>query len=333
MRKIVLITVLIISFVTVMAQKENSKFRVLKVIPVAGEGGWDYLIVDPASQQLFISHGTCVEVLDLKTEKVIRQIPNTPGVHGIALVPELNKGFISAGRIDSVVVFDLTTLITTAKIKTGKRPDAIVYDPFSKRVFTFNAGDQTITAIDAATNTVAGSIAVSGKPEYAVSDGKGVMFCNIEDKSTVVKFDPVNLKVLNEWPLKPGEEPSGLAYDPSTNRLFSACSESKQIVVMDATDGKVISLQPMGEGCDGIVFIPSLKVAVSSNGEGTLTVVGQDGPAGYKVEQTVATRKSARTITCDKKAGLIYLPFAEVNMENGKRKITPGSFGICVVGK
>ncbi len=313
------------------AQQNAGPYRVVKEIPVEGNGGWDYLTVDKPTQRLFISHGTCVEVLDLKTEKLIGQIPNTPGVHGIVCVPALNKGFITAGRIDSVIVFDLKTLKVVDKIATGKNPDAIIYDAFTNRIFTFNGRGNSVTAIDAKTNLVAGTLSVSGKPEAAVSNGSGQIYCNIEDKSTIVKFDAVTLKIIAEWPLEPGKEPSGIGLDIKNNRLFSACSESNQIVVMNATDGKIISILPMGEGCDGLIFIGDDRNILASNGEGTLTVVHQDGPDDYKVIQTLSTRKSARTITFDETTRRIYLPSAEVSMDNGKRKVTPGSFRILVV--
>ncbi len=315
------------------AQGKKSEFKVLKMIPVEGNTGWDYLTVDKAGQRLFVSHGTCVEVVDLKTDKSIGQIPNTPGVHGIALVPSLNKGFITSGRIDSVIVFDMKTLKVLDKIKTGKNPDAILYDAFTNRIFTFNGRDNSITAIDPKTNRVAGTMPVSGKPEAAVSNGKGKIFCNIEDKSTVVKFDALTLKQEAEWPLDPGKGPSGLDMDVKTNRLFSACSDSKQIVVMNADNGKIVATLPMGDRCDGIVFIPAGRYAVSSNGDGTATIVQGDGPDQYKVVQTLETRKSARTITYDETTGRIYMSSAEVNMDNGKRSVVPGSFKIVVVSK
>ena len=315
------------------AQSRSTEYKVIKTIPVEGPGGWDYLTVDKPSQRLFISHSTCVDVIDLKTEKLIGQIPNTTGVHGIACVPALNKGFITAGRLDSVIVFDLKTLKVLDKVITGKNPDAILYDAYSNRIFTFNGRGHSVTAIDAKTNRVVGTLPVSGKPEAAVTNGKGKIFCNIEDKSTVVKFDALTLKIDAEWPLEPGKEPSGLDFDIKNNRLFSACSDSKQIVIMDAASGKIIATLPMGEGCDGIIFIPKDHNAISSNGEGTLTVVHQDSPNDYKVVQTLATRKSARTITYDETTKRIYLPSAEVTMDNGKRNVVPGSFKILVVSK
>jgi len=335
MKKLSLLTIVIFLMAIQISNAQNKpgEYKVMKSISLAGDGGWDYLTVDIPTQRLFISHGTCVDVLDLKTEKVIGQIPNTTGVHGIACVPALNKGFITAGRLDSVIVFDLKTLKVVDKIITGKNPDAILYDALSNRIFTFNGRGNSVTAIDAKTNKVVGTLPVSGKPEAAVSNGNGKIFCNIEDKSTVVKFDAVTLKIDAEWPLDPGKEPSGLALDLKNNRLFSACSDSKQIVVMDATNGKIVATLPMGEGCDGIIFIPDEDNAISSNGEGTLTVVHQNGPNDYKVIQTLATRKSARTITYDETTKCIYLSSAEVSMVDGKRKVTPGTFKIVVVSK
>ena len=315
------------------ARPQSSEYKVVKTIPVEGPGFWDYLTVDKPTQRLFISHGTVVDVLDLRSERKIGQIPNTPGVHGIALIQDLNKGFITAGRLDSVIVFNLATLEVLAKIPGGKKPDAIIYDPFSRRVFSFNASGNSVTAIDAVSNQVVGTIGLSGKPEYAVSDGKGKMFCNIEDKSTVVKFDATTLKVEEEWPLAPGEGPTGLAIDLKNNRLFSACSESQQLLVMDATNGHVITTVPIGEGCDGIIFLPREQDIISSNGEGTLTIIHQNSMNDYKIIKTLATRINARTITWDESTRKIYLPFADVVIENGKRSIVPGSFGIVVVGK
>jgi DNA-binding beta-propeller fold protein YncE len=335
MKKLTLIIVALL--LTVMqhslAQTNPKEYKVIKMIPVEGTGGWDYLNVDGQSQRLYISHGNLVDVLDLKTEKVIGQIPNTLGVHGIAVAPEFNKGFISAGRLDSVVVFNLKTFKVIDKISTGKNPDAILYDPYSKRVFTFNGRGESVTSIDAKTDKVVGTLPLSGKPEAGVSNERGKIFVNIEDKSTLTEFDALTLNIDADFSLVPGREPSGLAFDTKNNRLFSACSDSKQIMVLDAANGKILATLPMGAGCDGIVFDNVNRNAISANGEGTLTVVHQDGPDTYKVIQTVPTRKSARTITIDQSNGKIYLSSAEVTQENGKRVIAPGSFKIVVVGK
>jgi DNA-binding beta-propeller fold protein YncE len=328
-----LTAIMLLSFQVAFSQAKPGEFKVTGTIILEGNGGWDYLTVDKPTQRLFISHGTCVEVVDLKTQTLVGQIANTPGVHGIACIPALNKGFITAGRLDSVIVFDLTTLKVIDKIATGKNPDAILYDPFSKRIFTFNGRGNSVTAIDAATDTVVGTLEVSGKPEASVSNGSGKIFCNIEDKSTVVRFDAFTLKQEAEWPLDPGKEPTGLAYDAKNKLLISACSESSQAVIMDAANGKVITTIPIGEGCDGIIFIAGDRNIVSSNGEGTLTVINQAGPGDYKVIQTLPTLKGARTITYDETIRRIYLPSAEVKMDNGKRTVVPGTFSILIVAK
>ena len=318
----------------IFAQQGGIEYTLQKEIPVDGDGSWDYLTVDPQMGHLFVSHGTIVQVLDLKIGKTIGVIPNTTGVHGIALVTESGKGYISDGRIDSITIIDCNSLATLGKIaSTGKNPDAIIYDPFSKRVFAFNGRSSSATAIDVNTDKVAGTITLPGKPEFSVSDGRGKMFVNMEDKSTIVKFNPVTLKVEAEWPLTPGTGPSGLAMDKKNNRLFSACSESKLMVVMNAANGKVIQSLPMGAGCDGLVFIPENKDIITANGEGTLTVIHQKDKDHYAVVQTVTTKRSARTIAYDSGTKKIYLSCADVKMENGKRSVMPGSFRILVVGR
>lgn len=325
--------VFVLGSMTGSAQTNKDQYKVIKTIPVAGDGSWDYLNVDPSAGRLYISHGTCVQVLDLKDEKLIGTIDNTQGVHGIALVPEFKKGFISAGRLDTVVVFDLETLKITGKIAVGKNPDAIIYDPFSKRVFVFNGRSNDCSVIEAKTGQVAETIKLPGKPEYGVSNLKGKMFVNIEDKSTIVRIDAKTLITDMEWKLDPGKEPSGLSYDPKSKYLFSACSESQLLVVMNSENGKVISALPIGKGCDGCAFNPKTKDIFTSNGEGTLTIIHQESASSYKIVQTLNTRKSARTITCDPVTGKLYLSSADVTMENGKRKIVPGSFAIIVAGK
>jgi len=333
MKKIHFLLILLGFSAIQLVQAQKNDYKVLKTIALEGDAGWDYLVADDATARLYVSHGTMVQVLDIKTEKLIATISGTPGVHGIAIAKEFGKGFITAGRIDSVVVFDLATFQVTAKIKTDKNPDAILYDPFSKRIFTFNGRGSSVTAIDAKTNEVVGTLPVSGKPEAAVSDGKGKIFVNIEDKSTICKFDAKTLKIEAEWPLDPGKEPSGLAIDLKTNRLFSACGDSKTIVVMDCVSGKIISSLPMGDGCDGIVFIKCDQNALASCGEGLLTVVHQKSPKEYSLIQTLPTRKSARTITYSEVEKKVYMSSADVSIENGHRKAAPGSFQVLVVGK
>jgi WD40 repeat protein len=314
-RSSVFITCLLIflSGINLFGQNTKSEYAILNKIHLPGEGGWDYLSVDEAGSRLFVSHGSVVQVVDLKTGQLAGTVNETPGVHGIALAPDLNKAFISVGRNASVKVIDMKTLALLADVKvTGENPDAIMYDQFSKRVFVFNGRTSNATVIDATTNQVAGTIALEGKPEFPVSDGNGNIFVNIEDKSIISVIDAKTLKVLKSWPIAPGEEASGLALDNETHRLFAVCG-NKLMVVVDATDGHVVANLPIGDGCDGVKFDPELKRAVSSNGEGTMTVVQELNKDSFKVLETIATMAGARTLALDTKSHHIYSPTAEFN--------------------
>jgi DNA-binding beta-propeller fold protein YncE len=278
------------------------------VIPVGGETRWDLLTVDTAAHRLYVSHGTRTEIIDLSQNKVLAGIPNTPRVHGIALVPELNRGFISCGGDSSVVVFDLKSDSVIAKVGVqGKNPDVILYEPFTRMIFCFNGGSNNATVIDPQSLKVVGNVALNGKPEFAVSDGAGRVFVNLEDQSKVAVFDPKSFKTLTEWPLTPGEGPSGIAYDPAHHRLFSTCG-NQLMVVSDVDSGKVIASLPIGKGTDGAAFDPGTHRAFSSNREGSLTVVGQDGPDKYSVLGNVPTLAGSRTIALDESTHRLYLP-------------------------
>jgi len=314
-RSSVFITCLLIflSGISLFGQNTKSEYAILNKIHLPGEGGWDYLSVDEAGSRLFVSHGSVVQVVDLKTGQLAGTVNETPGVHGIALAPDLNKAFISVGRNASVKVIDMKTLAVLADVKvTGENPDAIMYDQFSKRVFVFNGRTSNATVIDATTNQVAGTIALEGKPEFPVSDGNGNIFVNIEDKSIISVIDAKTLKVLKSWPIAPGEEASGLALDNETHRLFAVCG-NKLMVVVDATDGHVVANLPIGDGCDGVKFDPELKRAISSNGEGTMTVVQELNKDSFKVLETITTMAGARTLALDTKSHHIYAPTAEFN--------------------
>ena len=306
----------------------QSLYKVAGQIPLEGDGGWDYLSVDEAAGRLYVSHGTMALIVDLKTGKQIGKIPETNGIHGIAVAPALNKGFTSNGRESSVTVFDLTTLAVTGKIEgTGKNPDAILYDAFSQKLFTFNGGSSSATVIDPKDNKIIGTIALDGKPEFPASDGKGKIYVNIEDKSEISVINVATLKVEKSWSVAPGEEPSGLAFDKETKRLFSVCG-NKLMVVSDAEAGKVITTLPIGQGCDGVAFDPATKRAFSSNGEGTITVVQEVNKDTFKVIETIKTQKGARTITIDKSTHHLYLPTAEFlpSTGSGRPPMKPGSF-------
>jgi YVTN family beta-propeller protein len=294
-------------------QQASAKYSIVKRIPLPGTGGWDYLSVDEAGSRLFVSHSTVVLVVDLKTGQLAGTINDTPGVHGIALAEEHNKAFISVGRNASVKVINFKTLEVIADVKiTGQNPDAIMYEPFSKKVYVFNGGSSNATVIDAITNEVVATIPLEGKPEFPVSDGKGKVYVNIEDKSLISVIDVKTMKVEKSWPIAPGEEASGLALDNETHRLFTVCS-NKLMVVVDAVDGHVVTNLPIGDGCDGVKFDPTLKRAYSSNGDGTMTIVQELDKDSFKVIGNLPTMKGSRTLAVDTRTHHIYLPGAEFN--------------------
>ena len=316
-----------------------SGYRLARTITIGGDGGWDYLKVDASAHRLYVSHATKVNVIDTERNEVVGEIPDTPGVHGIALAPELGRGFISNGRANSVAVFDLKTLATIATIPvTGENPDAIAYEPVSRRVFTFNGRSANATAIDATNNQVVGTIALAGKPEFAVADGTGMMFVNVEDKSMLVSFDARTLEVKAQWPLAPCEEPSGLALDREHRRLFSVCS-NKVMAVVDADSGRVITTLPTGDGTDGAAFDPATGLAFSSNGEGTMTVVHEDTPDRFTVVGNIPSRRGARTIALDEATHRLYLSTAELGpppsptaeRPHPRPSIIPGTFAVLVM--
>jgi len=307
-------------------------YKIVNKINLGGEGFWDYIAVDETNGKIYASHSDRVHVVDISTGKQSGIISDTKGVHGIAIAPELNKGFTSNGGDATVTVFSLSTLEKQANIVgTGQNPDAILYDSFSKRVFTGNGRSASFTVIDAVNNKVAGTVQLEGKPEAIVTDGKGKIYVNIEDKSLIEVINASTLEVLDRWPISPGEEPSGLALDNQNHRLFSVCGNELMIVV-DAESGKVITSLPIGRGCDGAAFDPLYKRAYASNGEGTMTVVQEKDANSFEVLETVPTARSARTIALDKTSHHIYLPAAEYEenppTEGRRPAVKPDSFGI-----
>ena len=322
-------------------QASQTTYHLARKVKVGGEGGWDYLVVDTASNRLFLSRGTHVMVLDLGRDSVIGDIPNTLGVHGIALAPELGKGFTSNGRDSSITVFDYRTLATTATVKIpGANPDAIIYEPTTKRVFTFNGRSQDATAIDAATNAVVGTIPLGGKPEAANFDGKGNVFVNIEDKEgKVVAFDAKTLAEKGRWLAANCEEPSGQGIDRKNSLLFLACSNSTMAVV-DYRTGKSVASVPIGAGTDGAAFDAARGLAFSTNGgDGTLTVVQMDSPSRFSVIGTIPSQRGARTIALDERTHAVYTVSAEFGeapaptAENPRprRPMVPGTFTVLVL--
>ncbi|HZT42674.1 MAG TPA: YncE family protein [Chthonomonadaceae bacterium] len=321
------------------------EYHVVKTIPLTGDGGWDYLSIDGAAHRLYISRGTHVMVVDIDKGEQVGDIPDTQGVHGIAIDHALNRGFTSNGGANSVTPFDLKTLKADAPVSVGQGPDCILFDPGSNRVFTFNGRSQDSTAIDADSEKVAGTIALGGRPEFAAADGRGHVYVNIEDKSEIVQIDSKALTVLNRWPIAPGDSPSGLSIDSRHHRLFSTC-HNNMMVVMDADTGKVIATPAIGRGTDASAFDPKTGLAFSSNGDGTLTVVQEKDPNTFEVAQNVTTEPGARTMALDPKTHSIYLCTAKIDttpppagQEQGqgpqrfRRRFVPGSFHLIVVGE
>jgi DNA-binding beta-propeller fold protein YncE len=329
-----------ISVLATFSTAADSAYHVIKTYKLGGEGGWDYLNLDNSSRRLYISRATHVIVIDADSGKPVGDIPDTPGVHGIALAPDLGRGFVSNGREGTVTIFDIETLKLITKVKVGDNPDAILYDPATKRVFTFNGKSHDSTAIDAAKGTVLGTIKLEGKPEFAVSDGKGEIFVNIEDKSQLDAIDPNKLEVKSRWPLAPCQEPSGLAMDRKNRRLFSGC-DNKLMAVVDADSGKVIATPAIGDGVDATAFDEGAGLAFASCGEGVLTVVREESPSKFSVVENVKTQEGARTLALDEKNHQVFVVTANFgppppptpDNPHPRHTILPDSFVVLVVGK
>ena len=329
---------LILALFSLNGQDKASGYKIVQRIHLEGDGFWDYLNADDATGMLYVSHGKMVNVVDLNTGKSVATITDVNGVHGIAIAQEFNKGFISNGADSNVTVFNLKDFTISGKIPvTGRNPDAIMYEPFSKTIITWNGRSSNATVIDAKTDKVIQTIPLAGKPEASVSDGKGKVYVNIEDKSEVCMINAKTWKVEQTWSISPGEEPSGLALDNENHRLFSATD--KLMVVLDAETGKVVTTIPTGGRVDGAGFDPGLKRAYSSCGEGVLTVVQEDNKNSFKVLENVPTQVGARTISVSAKTHRIYLPTAEFGptpektADNPRPRPTlkPGTFTVLVL--
>ncbi len=322
------------------ASNATSGYHLIKKITLGGEGGWDCLTVDTEGHRLFISRSSHVMVVDEDSGKVIGDIANTMGVHGIAVVSEVGKGYTSNGRDSSVTIFDLKTLKTLGQVKVGSNPDIIIYDPASKRVFTFNGGSRDATAIDTKDGKVTGTVSLDGRPEFAVADEAGHIYVNLEDQSQIVSFDSRKLSVENRWPLAPGEEPTGIAMDRQHKRLFATCANNLMII-MNSENGKVVASVPIGSGVDGIAFDADRSLAFSSNGDGTLSVIHEDSPDKFSVVDTVTTQKGARTLALDPVTHRIFTvtalfgdtPAPTAEHPHPRPSIVPGSFVLLEFGK
>jgi YVTN family beta-propeller protein len=293
--------------VTMLAAFAAAGYHLLKTIPVGGAGGWDYLTVDEPGQRLFISHETQVEVIDLASNSVIGKIPDTPGVHGIALAPDEGRGFISNGRASTVTVFDLKTLAPISQVPTGKKPDAIVYDPSTHRVFAMNGGSDSSTVIDAASDKVVGTIALGRGPEFAVADGLGNVFVNLEDQSATLRIDARDMTVKNRWPLAPCERPSSMAIDRARHRLFIGC-RSKVMAVVNSDTGSVIVSLPIGDHVDASAFDPATGLIFNSTGEGSVDVFHEDWPDKYTAVQRIPAHAGAKTMALNSKTHELLVP-------------------------
>lgn len=317
----------------------GQNFKVAKKIAVPGDGGWDYLSVDDTNQHLFISHGDVTNVVDLKTDQTLATINDTKGVHGIAIANQFNKAFISCGKDNTISVVDLTTFLLIEKVKIdGIKPDAIIFDKVSGYIFTFNAKSSDATVLDAKTNKIVKTIALGGKPEFAVTNGKNLLYVNIEDKNEIKTVDIKTLKVIATFNIAPGDEPSGLAIDTETNRLFTVCG-NKMMLVIDAKTGKIIQNVAIGDGCDGVLIDKVKKLIYTSNGDGTMTIVKEESKDKYVIVENLTTQKGARTLAFNSSTGQVYTPTPEFGAKpeptsenpNPRASIVPNSFSVLVI--
>jgi DNA-binding beta-propeller fold protein YncE len=340
--KQIALTLLVPVIVTTAVQAQQARppaYHIVRQISVPGDGGWDYLAYDPGTHHLFVSHGTEVAVVNPDSGTVAGRIPDTPGVHGIAFAPDLSRGYVSDGRDTTVTVFDLHTLAVLQQVHvTGANPEAIMYEPATHRVFTFNGRSDNASALDARTGAVLGTIALGGKPEFAVADGHGEVFVNIEDKGEVVAFDASTLSERARWNLPGCEEPSGLAYDAAHARLFSVCGNGR-MVILDSKSGRQVASVPIGDGVDAARFDAATGLAFASNGDGTLTVIHEETPDSFRVIETVQTQPGARTMELDPVTHRVLLsvasfgqaPAATAQRPRPRRSLVPGTFRVLVL--
>jgi len=318
----------------------TASYRLLKEIPVGGDGGWDYLTVDSAGRRLYVSHASVVVVIDLDKNTVVGEIADTPGVHGIAIAPDLQRGFTTNGRENKSSVVDLATLKTLSKIETGQNPDGMLYEPGRQEVYIFNGRGQSATVIDAKAGTVVATIPLGGKPEFGAADpAAGRVYNNVEDKNEVVAIDTKTHTVVAHWPIAPGESATGMAFDAAHHRLFLGCG-NKLMVMLDSTNGQVAATVPIGGRVDATAFDPGTQLAFASCGDGTVTIAHEDPPGKLTVVQTLTTETGARTMTLDPKTHRIYLASAKyaapatppASGKSGRPQMVPGSFKILVYG-
>ena len=285
-------------------------YQLLKKVAVPGSGGWDYITVDDSARRVYVSHSTQVDVLDADSFALVGTIPNTSGVHGIAVAPDAGRGYISAGKSDAAIAFDLKSLKPLGEIKVGKKPDAIIYEPLTKRIYVMNGDSENITVLNAADGSVVGTIALGGGPEFAVSDGKGNLYVNLEEQNETLHIDVNTLQVKDRWPLAPCATPTSLAMDLENRRLFVGC-RSKHLAVLNADTGKIVFTAPIGERVDAGAFDGKTRLVYLSTGDGKVFVFHQDSPDKYSVAQEIITKAGAKTMGYDAKTGNLFVPTSE----------------------
>ncbi|WP_338877448.1 YncE family protein (plasmid) [Spirosoma sp. SC4-14] len=316
----------------ILAQTTPNYAFIEKISLPSGDGKWDYLKMDGERERLFVSHFDRVHVIDLTTNKQIGEITGLKGVHGIGLAKDLNKGYITNGTDNTITVFDYNTFKVLQTIPvTGKKADAVMYDKGTKRIFVFNNGSGDAIAIDAVMDKVVGTVTMGGAPEFAVANEKGSIFNNNEDTNEIFEIDAKALTVKNKYSVAPnGGVPTGIAFDASTNRLFSVCRKPQALVILDASTGKIVQSLPIGSGVDAVVYEKELKLIMTSNGEGNVTIIHQDSPDKYSVVQTLTTKPGLKTMVHRGTTHRIYLSGADYQAD-GKTP-APGTFGVYVYG-
>src|SRR5258706_6895781 len=333
-------TSLIFSLILLATFSFAQQFQLIKKTVIGGEGGWDYLSADEQNKRLYVSHSTKVEVLNSETHEKVGEISDLKGVHGAIAVPKSGRGITTNGRSNTVTIFDLKTLKPIVELATGKNPDALLYDNFANRVFIFNHSDVTVSVIDVTEGKVVGTVDVGGTAlEAGVSDEQGTIFVNLEETHEIVSFDAKTLAVKSKWKLAPGEEPTGLAIDRKNHRLFSVCHNG-WMMVLDSEKGNIVAQVPIGKRVDGVVFDPELSLAISSNGEGSITAVKEVSPNEFKVVETIKTEVGARTITLDPKTHHVFVstaqfgetPAVTTENPNPRPKVLPGTFMVMEYG-
>jgi DNA-binding beta-propeller fold protein YncE len=329
MKKLISLILLCTGFLFWTSRSLAQNYTLDKTIALPGNGGYDYAFIDQVNSVLYVSHGTEVNVVDLKTETVKGTISGMQGVHGIAVDNELNRGFISDGKADQVIVFDLNTLAVISRVPLDhKGADAIIFDPFSKNIFTFNGHSSSACVVDPKQMKQIAAIDLGGAPEFAVADAKGLIYNNLEDKSTLNVIDTKTLKVTKNYSLNPCGGPTGLAIDNAAQQLFTVCRENKGLSVVDIATGKVVQTLPIGAGVDAVVYDPAVKTLVASNGDGTASIFKQDTPGHYSSVQTLTTQNRAKTMALDLNTHKLYFPVADYQL--GTRNQIPNTFKVLV---